>query len=67
MILGGGSREGPEQSHSPHRTGHKIRGENLEKKQGSSKGVPWIRIRSIRHHFAGSGFDLFGPLKIFRR
>ncbi len=58
MVLGGGSREGPEQSHSPHRTGHKIRGENLDQKQGS-KGVLWIRIRSNWHNFAGSGSDLF--------
>jgi hypothetical protein len=35
MLLGGGSREDPEQSHSPHRTGHKIRGE----KSGSETGV----------------------------
>jgi hypothetical protein len=31
------------------------------------QGVLWIRIRSYRHHFAGSGSDLFDPKKIFGR
>jgi hypothetical protein len=55
MLLGGGSREDPEQSHSPHRTGHKIRGENsgseTEVKKSAvdldpieSASFCWIRI-----------------------